>query len=379
MNVELDTETWSELELKKVAQKVKWEINRIGDGIPYQTVRGKYSDQGLLDISWWTNGFWGGINWQLYSYFGEDIYRKTAESVEERLDQALVEFEHLHHDVGFMWLLTSVVNYKLFKDQRSYQRSIHVATALAGRFNIEGKFLRAWNKEQTEEDCSGWVIIDSMMNIPLLFWASEELQDPRFSKIAEAHAETVATHLIRPDGSTSHIGIFDSSTGEFIRAVTGQGYSENSAWARGQGWAIYGFALCYKYTKNIQYLDIAKKCAHFTIANLGLSNFLARIDFRAPLTSDDRDASASAIIACGLLEIAEHVSAEEKSVYQLYGIKILKRLAEIADYEKIDDGIIANCAVQYHEESGKNSTLIYADSFYIEGLLKLLNADISLW
>lgn len=373
----MKTNSWAQEEITKITNKVKAEIGRIGTGIPYRSVTGRYYDQGASDISWWTNGFWGGLNWQLYSVTGDALFRETAENVEVRLDQALQEFEHLHHDVGFMWLLTSVTNYRLFKQQRSFQRSINAAVALAGRFNIDGRFLRAWNDEQTSEDCRGWVIIDSMMNVPLLFWASQELKDPRFAKIARKHADTVAKYLIRADGSSGHIAEFDYETGAFIRQLRGQGYGLDSAWSRGQGWAIYGFALCYKYTGDGRYLHIAQQCANFVIPHLVVNNYLAPIDFRGPATSEDTDASASAIIACGLLELADHV--EEKGLYQEFGRRILLKLAEIADYEENTDGILNHCAVQYHEPSGKNSALVYADSFYLEGLLKLTEQDIALW
>lgn len=370
---------WVHEELGKVVKKVIAEGKRINGGIPYIAIDGIYDDKLNDDISWWTNGFWGGLNWQLYHYSEEENLKEVAIKSEKELDLALFDFIHLHHDVGFMWMPTSKVNYLLNRSDQSYKRTLHAAAILASRYNVNGKFLRAWNSEQTAEDNSGWVIIDSMMNIPLLFWASRELDDPRYELIAEAHANTLAHHLVRTDGSVNHIGIFDSVTGEFSHHLAGQGYADNSAWTRGQGWALFGFARCYHYTKNELYLETAKKVAHFTMSQLALTNFLPRIDFKAPSVEYDNDASAAAIMACGLLEIEKHVPKQEKKFYRTYAISILKRLSQFANYNEDVDGIIGKCAVQYHGKSSKNSSLIYADYFYVEGLLRLINQDIEVW
>lgn len=370
---------WVAAEIAKIDLKVKGQIERIGEGIPYISLDGIYDNKLTTDIAWWTNGFYGGLHWQLFRATGDDFYKEKAVILENQLDQALVDFEHLHHDVGFMWLPTAVIHNKLFPNQKSYQRSLHAANILAGRYNSEGKFLRAWNREQTDIDSSGWVIIDSMMNIPLLFWASLEIGDPRFKQIAINHARTIGDYLVREDGSVNHIGVFDSETGEFLESQGGQGFSKNSSWSRGQAWAVYGFALSYKYTKDAHFLNLAKSIAHYSLSQLGLTEFLARIDFRAPATTDDFDASASAIIACGLLEIASHVPEDEQAFYRDYGVKILEKLSSLANYDEKDDGIIKGCSVRYHDEIEKNSSLIYADYFYIEGLLKLVGKELEIW
>lgn len=370
---------WISDELARIDQKMQAQLNRLGQGIPYISIDGKYDDKLETDIAWWTNGFYGGINWQLLSVTGNQLYKEKAIQVEEQLDVALSDFEHLHHDVGFMWLPTSVLHNKLFPNRRSYQRSIHAANILAARYNTKGQFIRAWNREQTEVDCSGWVIIDSMMNIPLLFWANLELEDPRFKQIAINHAYTIANYLVREDGSVNHIGVFDAQTGEFIESQGGQGFSSESSWSRGQSWAIYGFALAYKYTKDPFFLNIAKKVAHYTLSHLTQTDYMARIDFRAPATVHDSDASASAIIACGLLEISNHVARQEQAFYQDTASKILAKLSETANYDESYDGIIHGCAVRYHDETEKNSSLIYADHYYIEGLLKLSGKELEIW
>lgn len=359
--------------LAQIETKVQAEIARLGAGIPYLPVDGKYPDIGSEDISWWTNGFFGGLLWQLYHYTKNPLYKEKAIQIEERLDQAMDEFEELHHDVGFMWLHTAVAHYRETGDQAARLRGLKAANILAARFNLKGGFLRAWN-----QDHYGWTIIDSMMNIPLLYWASRESLDPRFKQIACAHADTVAEYLIRNDASVGHIGSFDPEGGEFLRLVGGQGYDDASAWSRGQSWALYGFALSYRHTKNPVYLDVAKEVANYFLANVAATGFIPRIDFKAPATTEDTDTSAGMIAACGLLELAELVAPYEAETYRDGAKEILTNtMTAYGDFDPETDGIISGGAVAYHQE--KNVRLIYADYFLIEALLRSNNQQADLW
>lgn len=375
----LKKETFCNEELTKVSAKVLAEISRLGDKIPYVAQEGEYEKNVQRKTSWWTNGFWGGINWKLYHYTKNEQFKETAINVEEKLDQSLSEFVQLHHDVGFLWLPTSVLDYMITGSEQSYQRSIHAANILAARFNIKGNFIRAWNNTETSNNSSGLTIIDSMMNVSLLFWCSEVLKDPRFYEIAVSHAETVAKNLVREDGSVNHIGIFDTLTGEFKENAGGQGFSEDSSWSRGQAWALYGFLNCYKHTGNKKFLDISEKIANYVLTQLSLTNYIAKIDYRAPQIPDDFDASASAITLCGLIELSKYVSEYEKAGYEEYIKRILDSLKSIANYDLEKDGIIGKCAVRYFGEENKNVSLVYADYYYIEALLKLIDADIDIW
>ena len=225
---------WAKSTFEKLDQKLKKECERIGNKIPYIPENGHYEqDLGESDIAWWTNGFWGGLMWQMYHATGDEVYKEKAENVEKRLDQSLEEYEGLYHDVGFMWMHTAVADYRLTGGR-------HAANLLAGRFNILGNFIRAWN-----DDKAGWMIIDCLMNLSLLYWASETDQDPRFTAIAKRHADKAMEVLLRKDGSANHIGILDPENGEVLEFPGGQGYGEGSSWSRGQSWALYGFAISY--------------------------------------------------------------------------------------------------------------------------------------
>lgn len=376
-------ETWLENLYEKMELKFQSECERMGDKIPYLTEDGSYQkDYGEADIYWWTNGFWPGILWKMYHATGKELYCRCARQAEERLDQALHGFTGLHHDIGFMWLHSAVADYRLTGSPKSRTRGLMAANILAGRFNPAGNYIRAWNPECVEEgqDCTGWIIVDSMMNIPLLYWASRELNDPRFYYIAKAHADTVKRTLVRADGSCGHIASLNPDSGELLELLAGQGYSDTSSWSRGQSWILYGFALSYRYTKDPEYLETAKRTAHYFIANISLTDDIPLCDFRQPQTPEYRDASAGLCAACGLLEIAEHVGEQEKALYRSHAGRIVKAVAEhCCDWDTEHDSIVQDCKVDYHSTGDRQTDLIYADYFLAEAVLRMRGKDFMIW
>ncbi|WGI19992.1 glycoside hydrolase family 88 protein [Latilactobacillus sakei] len=371
----MDNQQWATQVLSKIELKVDQELQRLGDQIPYMAVDGRYTDMGVKDTTWWTNGFWSGILWQLYHATGKPIYKETAQKNEERLDQAFLDFKGLHHDVGFMWLHTAVANYRLTQNPKSLQRGLHAAELLAGRYNPRGQFIRSWNRDR-----AGWVIIDSMLNIPLLYWAQEALDDPRFGFIAEDHADKVMNNIVRADGSVAHIGVFDPQDGTLLETLGGQGYGVGSSWSRGQAWAIYGFALSYRHTHKAAYLDTAKKVANYFIANIQKTGYIPVSDFRAPQTPVKVDTSAATCAACGFLEIARHVPENERPLYEEAAVNILKAIVEKhVDWRTETDGIVLDATPAYHEEETVQTPIIYSDYYFIEAILRLLNQNFLIW
>lgn len=275
-----ETTQWAKKIFKKIDEKLTVEAKRLGGKIPYipSAETGLYEeDLGTSDPVWWTNGFWSGMMWQMYHATEKELYKKTAELNEAALDKAFEIYTGLHHDVGFVWLHTAVANFRLTGNERSKARGLHAAHLLAGRYNPRGKYIRSWNRDR-----AGWVIIDSMLNIPMLYWAEKEIGDPRFRYIAEDHADKVMNQIVRPDGSVNHIGVFDPTNGELIETPAGQGYASGSSWSRGQAWAIYGFALSYLHTGKTDYLETAKKVAHYFISEVAKTDWIPVVDFRAP-------------------------------------------------------------------------------------------------
>lgn len=368
---------WAEAVWEKIQEKMSAQCDRMGDKIPYIPVNGVYNDMAdeKNGIDWWTNGFWGGMLWQLYHATGEEKYKISAQRLEKRLEPTIESFERLDHDLGFLWLHTAVANYRLTKNDKARINGIHAATILAGRYNPNGEFIRAWNGGRT-----GWVIIDCLMNLPLLYWASEELQDPRFKAIAIKHTDTAKRTILREDGSCNHIVVFDPETGEYLDNPAGQGYASGSSWSRGQSWAIYGFALGYRYTKNEEYLNAAKQSAHYFIANLAVNDFLPIIDFRAPQEPLYYDSTAGACAACGLMELAEHVSEYEKPLYQKAAIKILRAIEEkFCNWNIEEDAILGYGSARYDRAIDREVPIIYGDYFLIEAVLRILGKDFLIW
>lgn len=377
---------WAEKTLKKVREKMEWVSEKNSFGIPYTTgENGSYDDRsdesieyGMSDgLNWWTNGFWGGIMWLLYQDTKEEKYVDIARISEKKMEKCFETYYGLHHDVGFMFQPTAVADYRLTGNPESRRIAMHAANLLAGRFNPMGKFIRAWN-EMEDSDTRGWAIIDCMLNISLLYWATEESGDPRFAQIAKMHTDTVMEYFVRPDGSVCHIVEFDPDTGEMIKSHGGQGYAEGSSWTRGQGWAVYGFANGYTHTGKKEYLDTAKKIAHYCIANLPETGIIP-VDFRQPAEPKWEDSCGACIIAGGLLELAQNVPELEKSMYIQAAVKILKALTDTrSDWSKKCDAIIQNCSGAYHDKR-HHFTMVYADYFFIEALYKLAGSGILLW
>ena len=378
---------WLQTALNKFEQKMSWLSEKSKDKIPALAVDGVHDDRSDLTrewnpddgLFWWTNGFWAGMLWMMYRRTGEKKYAEIAGISEKKLDQCFEGFYGLHHDVGFMWMPTSVASWRLTGNEDSRRRALHAANLLTGRFNPAGNFIRAWNDiPGTDDDTRGWAIIDSLFNITLLYWAYEETKDPRYYHVAVKHADKLMEHFIRPDGSVRHIVEFDPMTGAFRKDYGGQGYAHGSSWTRGQAWALYGFMLSYVHTGREAYLDAAKRVAHYFIANIP-EDGLIPVDFRQPKEPVYYDDTAAAVASCGLIEIARQVPEQEKEVYSKAAVKMLHALDEKhCDWSERNDCFLTHCSSAYHSPK-HNHTLVYADCFFLEALLKLNGEEILLW
>ena len=372
-----ENQQWVKASYEKLKKKMHAQCLRVGDKIPYIPRDGRYHDLDTTEkIFWWTNGFWAGLLWQMFNATGDACYRKAAEGVELRLDEALTGFVGLHHDVGFIWLHTAVANYRLTKNAESRVRGLHAANILAGRYNPVGKFIVAWN-----ENREGWMIVDCMMNLPILYWAEKELGDPRFGYIAKNHADTCMKVTVRGDGSCNHISVLDPNTGECLENPGGQGYDSGSSWSRGHTWAIYGFALSYHHTGNPEYLETAKKIAHYFIANLAINDWLPLVDFRSPKEPVKYDSTAAMIASCGLLEIAKHVGEYEQPLYVESALRILRACDDaFCNWNPEFDSIVARGMGAYHSTGiDVDAPIIYGDYFLTEAILRLLGKDFLIW
>ena len=364
--------TWQKLDkqLSRTAVKSRYKI-------PYTSKNGEHTDK-KESISWWTNGFWGGLMWLMYEATKNEEYKISAEQNEAFLEAAFDEVEKLHHDVGFMWHITSAANYRLTGNKKSRNRALIAAMSLASRYNIDGNYIRAWNDEW-DSDVSGWTIIDCMMNIPMLYWASREVGDKRFTRIAMRHADMCSRDHVRADGSVNHVVVHDAERADtVIETKAGQGYAVGSSWSRGCGWAIYGFILSYIHTGEKRYLDTAIKTAEYFIAEAEKTDWLPRVDFRQPENPMLYDSTAGAIAACGLIEIARCVEDNEKEKFLTPAINILKAMEkEWCNFEENEDSILQMGTEAYNW--GHHMPIIYGDFFFTEAILKLKKSKFLIW
>lgn len=356
--------------------KVKRVNQELGVAFPNITANKKYPND---DQSFWTKGFWPGVLWYMYQVGQDETMKENAEKIEGALDEILKDFYTIHHDAGFVWSLTSVANYRLTGNEESRRRALTAASHLAGRFNLKGQYIRAWNERQGKDN-EGWAIIDCSMNLPLLYWASEETGDPRFRHIAKAHADTVVKEFAKADGSTYHIVCFDPETGVKLGQRAGQGAFEESAWARGQSWIIYGMALSYRYTKQASYLRTAIAAADYFIRNLP-EDYIPFWDFKVERGEDvPRDTSAAACAACGMLEIASHPGCANPEHYRMWAEKIIKAIYAkwwLTDPEC--QGLIGGGTFNCPAGKGIHESLIYGDYFFTEAVMRLNGCQELFW
>ena len=362
---------WQEI-AERIYQKASAVALESAGKIPYSTVGGRFDDQ-TSNIAWWTNGFWAGQLWQLWGAFGGENLRLIAEGIEKKLDRVFLLRWGMDHDSGFRWLMTAGADWRLTGSEASKNRLIVAANDLAGRFNLAGRFIRAWN-DSGDGSRSGWAIIDCMMNLPLLYLVSEIINDPRFSQIAAAHADTAMKAFVRSDSSVCHIVEFDPATGERLRSYGGQGYAHGSSWTRGQAWGLYGFTLSYIHAKKREYLETAEKIADRFIERIPESGFIP-VDFDQPPEPRYEDSTAAAIAACGLIELSK--LAGEK--YLEAAERLLKNLIEHrCRFDLGCDNILEKCTAAYHD-SRHEGAIIYGDYFLTEAVLKLCGKETFLW
>ena len=335
----------------------------------------------------WTSGFWGGMNVLMYEKTGNEDYLLTAKRSEELLDTALSDFVGLYHDVGFMWHILSGALYRITGDEKSKNRNLFAAASLMSRFVLGGNFIRAWNTARPEGEVANWTIIDCMMNLPILYWASDIIGDDRFKRVAMAHADNAIRCHIRADGSVAHIVEHDRETGDVYKFIAkNQGLNADSSWSRGQSWALYGFVLSYIHTGERRYLDASKRVANYFIANV-CDDWLPRVDFRAPAEPVYYDSTAGMCAACGLIELAKNLPEDEGGYYANAAINLLRALSEkFGDFNPDTDVMISHGTVRYpipgviaYEKAGVHIPIIYAEFYFVEAVLKLLGSDFNPW
>ena len=324
--------------------------------------------------SWWVSGFFPGVLWYLYENTPADSLKKWAVNYTLRVEDQ--KYTTNNHDVGFMIFCSFGNAYRLTGDS-AYKKVIHTASnSLITRFNPTVGCIRSWDYASWSAQWQYPVIIDNMMNLEMLEWASKAFNDTTYSHIAESHANTTLKNHFRDDFSSYHVVSYDTITGQVEKKNTAQGYSDDSAWARGQGWALYGYTMMYRETGNKAYLKQAEGIAGFILNNPNLpEDKIPYWDFDAPdIPNTKRDASAAAIICSALIELSGYVPAEKSKEYLAIAEKQIRSLSSpryLAAPGENGNFILKHSVGHMPNNSEIDVPLTYADYYYVEALMRM--------
>lgn len=349
----------------------------------------------------WTNGFWTGEIWLIYEYLSNKAKELSEEKniLNERIDllkqagdvQVNSFFTRIeekisvdHHDMGFLYSPSCVAAYKLTGNEKAKKAAIMAAEQLITRFHPIGEFIQAWGAMDQPENYR--LIIDCLLNLPLLYWASEETGDGKYREIAEKHIHTAVKNVIREDYSTWHTFFFDIKTGNPDHGSTCQGYRDGSAWSRGQAWGIYGMALAYRYTKEEAYIDLFRNVTEYFMNHLP-DNLIPYWDLEFADWTEEQlkenpqplDTSSSSIAACGMLEMAKYLDDGEASYYKSLARKLIKAIYDGAVVKdlKQSNGLVLHSTYSNHSpyntcnHYGVDECNSWGDYFYLEALTRL--------
>jgi unsaturated chondroitin disaccharide hydrolase len=326
----------------------------------------------------WTCGFWPGEIWLSYEYTGDDVLKHAAlilvESFLHRI-QGHVNVDH--HDMGFLYSPSCVAAYKLTGSETAKKAAVLAADQLVSRFQPKGRFIQAWGDISAKENYC--FIIDCLLNVPLLYWASDVTGDGKYRRIALEHTATCLKYSIRPDNSTYHMFFMNPKTGGPDHGATCQGYRDDSAWTRGQAWGIYGTALSYRYNRRPEYHDAFRRVTQFYLSRLP-KDLVPYWDLTFSDGDDEpRDSSSASIAACGMLEMAKYAEREEAEYLKTLAKQMMKSLV---DQYSVKDPSLSNGLVlhgTYSKKSpyntctqeGVDECVSWGDYFYLEALTRL--------
>jgi unsaturated chondroitin disaccharide hydrolase len=332
--------------------------------------------EGFYEIGNWTSSFFTGMALLAWRETEDEYFlSQTLRLAPHYREKVFGRFLDTHHDLGFLYSLYSIALHKLTGDPEHREVGLRAAELLSQRFNPKGNFIRAWGRVDEVESPIGtdllrtdnMAIIDCLMNLPLLFWASQETGNARYREIAVRHADMCLRCFIRPDYSVNNIYRFDPETGQPL------GDQNKSYWARGATWAIYGYALIYGYTRDAKYLDASQRLARKFIAQLDAAVVPWNDFHEAPHPARVRDASAGAIALCGFQELARHGAADAEVLKTKDAL--LDRLCA-SPYLDFND---ACCGVQKQGQGGKNGYTSWGDYYLMEALVRELKGEGTFW
>ena len=359
-------------------------VHQHPDFFPIYTVGGKWHHGGELWTDW-TGGFLAGMMWQFHlrerqqakfagkspDTLNSSAWRKRAEHYSKLLEHR--QHDRNVHDLGFIFLSTYLPWYELTNDQQLHQILIQAGRTLALRFMEKGQYLRSFVAPES-------LFIDIMMNVPIIFYAANATGDRDLARIATAHCLTTRDTIVRFDGSTAHEGLFDLETGRFLKQTTHQGLRDDSAWARGLAWSLYGYSKCYALTGNPDFLEVAEKNAQYWISHLPedrvpLWDFDADPKAPAPF-GNQKESSAGAIAASGLLDLARLTADDELAEqYEATALAMLDQLCSpeyLANKTPGWEGILKHGVYHTAKNLGVDESVMWGEYFFVEALTKVV-------
>ena len=325
----------------------------------------------------WTDGFWTGILWMMYQYKGDTIYRATANTNVNSFTKRMKEHIVLdHHDMGFLYSLSCVASYKLTGDENAKKQAILAADNLLSRWHDNPGFIQAWGAMDNDDEHR--FIIDSLLNLPLLYWATEVTGEERYTEVAKRHYEIVMEYCIRDNGSSYHTYYVDPKTHKPTHGVTHQGYADDSSWARGQAWGIYGIALNYGKAPSQEKMDKFIQITDYFLDKLPADHVPYWDLIFTDGSGHERDSGSAAIAACGILEMLQYID-DEKLRTKLLGAVDLMMESLVENYANTDlikgAPLLNEGVYSWHEDNGVDEGNLWGDYFYVEALMRLANPE----
>ena len=323
----------------------------------------------------WTSGFWAGLLWYDYEVSGDERIKEKAVLYTDALKQ-LAEKPVYDHDLGFLTYCANGNAYQMTGEQKYKNMIIRCADSLAILFNPRVGTILSWPREVKPRKWPHNTIMDNMINLEMLFRGAQLSGDKRLYNIAVSHADVTMKNQFRKDYTSYHVAVYDTIDGHFIKGVTHQGYGDNTMWARGQSWAIYGFCMVYRETKDPKYLNFVQHVADVYIKRLP-KDLIPYWDFDDPkIPNAPKDVSAACITASALIELSTSLSGEKGKYYLTVAKEILKNLSTQKYLSgKCNSAMLMHSTGNLPAGSEIDASIIYADYYYMEALMRLKHLE----
>ena len=366
---------------------LEWTVGKVRNNINifknlYPAPAGVNNVYPLIENYEWTTSFWSGMLWLAWESTGDKIFRETAEGrigdFSSRLDNRIGVNTH---DLGFLYTLSCVAPFRLTGNIFAKNAALKAADLLVMRYFEKAGIIQAWG-DLNDPGQRGRIIIDCAMNLPLLYWASQETGNPYHMEAARRHIHQANRYLIRDNWSTYHTFFFDTETGLPVKGNTNQGFSDDSCWARGQAWGIYGNALSYRYIRDAKLTENAKGLACYFLNRLG-GDLVSYWDLVFTGGNEERDSSAAAIASCGLLELAAAlpVSDPYRRLFENAALHIMAKLASSYTSDAAPDstGLLLHGVYSKPDKRGVDECTTWGDYFYMEALVRIVKGWNPYW